>query len=57
MKHQALDWLYKELKKKRIALGRAEAKPNAPAGELEDIKKAIEIIEWLTDVALNSKAE
>lgn len=46
----ALKWLYKQLKKKRIALGHAEQKRNA--GEIEDIKQSIEIIEWIIDVVL-----
>ena len=36
-KQKALEWLYKQLKKKRIALGRAEEKPNRAESEINDI--------------------
>ena len=45
MQHQALEWLYKPLKKKRIALGHAEQKRNER--EINDIIHSIEIIEWI----------
>lgn len=45
--YTALDWLYKQLKQKRIALGRAESKPNVNSSEIADIQWAIEILEWI----------
>ena len=47
MQQQALDWLYKQLKQKRIALGKAESKQNTPQSEIDGIKSAIETIEWI----------
>lgn len=45
--YTALEWLYKQLKKKRVALGNAESKPNVNSGEIEDIQLSIEILEWI----------
>jgi hypothetical protein len=47
MKEQALEWLQKQLKKKRIALDKAESKPNTPQVELDNIQSAIDSIEWI----------
>jgi hypothetical protein len=43
----ALKWLYGQLRRKRIALGRAEKKPNADAVEIGNLQESIEIIEWI----------
>ena len=54
MNHEiALKWLYTQLKNKRIALGRAEAKGNSR--EEDDIKRAIDIIEWIIGVVLEKE--
>ena len=49
---RALEWLYRQLKKKRIALSRAEQKPNSAERELNDIRSAIETIEYIIEVVL-----
>ena len=54
--NEALEWLYKQLKQKRIALGNAERKPNASA-EIDDIKAAIDAIEWIIGVVLEQDTE
>ena len=43
----ALKWLYDQLRKKRVALARAEEKANVSAEELESIAASIEVIEWI----------
>ena len=43
----ALKWLYGQLRRKRIALGQAEKKPNVDAVEIENQQESIEIIEWI----------
>lgn len=53
----ALAWLYDQLKKRRIALGCAERKKNAPAAEIENIKSTIEVLEWLIGRVLESEGE
>lgn len=50
--YRSLDWLYKHLKKKRIALSRAEEKGGCNSTEAENIRAKIEIIEWLIEQAL-----
>ena len=50
--YTALEWLYKQLKKKRVALGNAESKPNANYSEVRNIKRAIDTIEWIIAVVL-----
>ena len=52
MKQQALEWLYKQLKKKRIALHFAEHNPGSTQTEIENIRNAIEIIEYVSAVVL-----
>ena len=48
--YTALDWLYKQLKQKRIALGKAESKPNANSNEIADIVLSIDTIEYIIGV-------
>lgn len=50
----ALDWLYRQLKKKRMALGNAEKKPNISDSEIADISSAIDIIEYIIGAVLNN---
>ena len=51
----ALKWLYGQLKKKRIALGQAEGKPNVSASEIESLESTIDVIEWIIGVVLEGK--
>lgn len=53
----ALKWLYGQLKKKRIAWGKAEGKTNVPPLELESIEEAIEAIEWIIGKVLEYNGE
>ena len=56
MNHEiALKWLYTQLKKKRIALGRAEEKRNSH--EVDDINRTIDIIEWIIGAVLEKENE
>lgn len=54
MNEKALAYLYKQIKKKRIALGRAEEKPNRSHSEITDIMQSIEILEYLVGVVLKN---
>lgn len=53
--YSGLDWLYKELKKKRIALSRAEEKGGYNSEEAANIRQKIEVIEWLIGLALKEE--
>ena len=48
---KSMRYLYKELRKARIALCRAEEKENS-AAEMANIRTKIEVLEWLTAVAI-----
>ena len=56
MQYQALQWLYKQLKRKRVALGACERRPNHTEQEINDIMAAIETIEYIIGV-VNAKGE
>lgn len=49
---KALSFLYGELRKAKIALGRAEGKPNANPEEIENLQSKIEAIDWLIPIAI-----
>lgn len=51
----ALKWLYGQLRKKRIAMGKAEGKPNVSASEIESLETTIDVIEWIIGVVLEGK--
>lgn len=48
---KALSFLYGELRKAKIALGRAEGKPNSRE-ERESLQGKIEAIDWLIPLAI-----
>ena len=54
---QALDWLYRNLKKKRMALSYAEKKPNVLTDEIDSIKSDIEAIEYIIGVVVSEGGE
>lgn len=50
----ALKWLYDQLRKKRVSLCQAERKPNVTAGEIENIRNTIDLIEWIIEKVLEA---
>lgn len=50
MKERALLYLYKQIKKTRIDLGRAEYK--GIADEVANLQAKVEVLEWLSNVVL-----
>ena len=52
---RAYEWICREIRDKRRALGQAEKKPNVPAEELQKLNDAIEILEWLSQLVLGAK--
>lgn len=52
MRQQALEWLYKQLRKKRQALGTADKRPGCTAEELANLQRHIEIIEYICGVVI-----
>jgi hypothetical protein len=53
----ALKWLYGQLRRKRIALGKAEGKPNVSPLEIENLESTIETIEWIIGKVLEQEEE
>ena len=54
---KALDYLYRDLKRTRIALAHAEHREGVRQEELEDLTSKAEVIEWLTALVLKEDAE
>lgn len=57
MWEQALDYLYRNLKRTRISIADAERKPVVKQTELGDLKGKAEIIEWIISVVLKEEME
>jgi hypothetical protein len=55
MRERALKWLYGQLKKRRVALGKADSKPRAPQEEIENLGQTIELIEWIIGKVLEGE--
>lgn len=55
MREKALKWLYDWLRKKRVALGWAEDKPNVQKQEIENLNNDIEMIEWIIGKVLEGE--
>lgn len=51
----ALKWLYDRLREKRRSIGRAEGKPNVSPAELEALRTAAEVIEWIIGKVLEGE--
>lgn len=52
MRDDALAYLYKKLKKARIALAFAESKPGTTQKELDNIQRKIHVLEWISAVVM-----
>ncbi len=57
MWEKALDCLYRELKRTRIALANAERKQGVKQNELDDLQGKADTIEWIIAVVLKEDAE
>lgn len=55
MRDDALSYLYKKLKKARIALTFAESKPGTTQKELDNIQRKIDVLEWIIPVVLKEE--
>lgn len=54
---QALDYLYRDLKRTRISIAHAERREGVRQEELEDLTSKAEVIEWLTALVLSKGVE
>ena len=57
MREKALEWLYKQLKQTRVALGHAEHKTGVKQPELDDLRGKIDLLEYLCGVVTKEDAE
>lgn len=57
MREKALEWLYKQLKSTRVALGHAEGKKGVKQPELDDLRGKIDLLEYLCGVVTKEDAE
>lgn len=54
-KRKALEWVEKQIKKTRQALGRAEYKPGVKPEELENLRGKLELLEWISGAVLRTE--
>ena len=57
MREKALKWLYRELKRTRVAFGHAEWKPNVKQRELDELRGKIDILEYLCGLVIKEDVE
>jgi len=55
MKQASLRWLYGELRKAKIALGRAEEKPGVKREELEALERKTAVIDWIIPIVIREE--
>ena len=53
---QALEWVEKQIRQTRQALGRAEYKPGVKADELENLRRRIDLLEFISGAVLKEDA-
>ena len=54
---RALKWLFNELRKAKIALGRAETRPGVTTTELDNLQSKIDMIDWITPIVIKATEE
>jgi hypothetical protein len=57
MRDEALEWLYRELKKAKIALGHAESRPGVTREELDNLQRKIDVLDYLTTLVNKEPVE
>lgn len=57
MRDAALEWLYRELKRTRIAVGHAEHRPGVTGEELAALTGKIEVLEYLCGLVMKEDVE
>lgn len=57
MREDALEFLYRELKSAKIALGRAETRPGVTAEELENLERKIAAIDWILPLVIKEDTD
>lgn len=57
MRKKALEWLYREMKRAKIALARAEGRPHVLMIDLENIHRKIDVLDYLTTLVNKEPVE
>lgn len=57
VREEALRFLYKALKDAKIALGRAENKPNAKQEELDNLQRKIAVMDFIIPLVIQAKED
>lgn len=57
MRKTALEWLYRELRKAKIAFGQAESRHGVKQEELDNLKRKIDVLDYLTTLAIKEPVE
>lgn len=53
----ALEWLYRELRKAKIALGHAESRPGVTREELDNLQRKIDVLDYMTTLVNKEPVE
>lgn len=53
----ALEWLYGELRKTKIAFGQAESRHGVKQEELDNLKRKIDVLDYLTTLVNKEPVE
>ena len=56
-RERALEYLYRELRKAKIALGQVETRPGVTHQELKNLRNKIEVLDYLTPLVLTAKED
>lgn len=56
-REKALEYIYRELRKAKIAFGQAETRSGVTPQELENLQKKIDVLDYLTPLVLAAKEE
>lgn len=56
-RESALEFLYRELKRAKIALGQDETRPGVTVEELANLQKKIDVIDWIVPLVIAAKEE
>lgn len=57
IREQAYEYICKEINNKRRSLGHAENRDGVTHEELENLQRAIDLLEWISGVVLAAKEE
>lgn len=57
MRQKALEWLYRELKRSKIALGYAESRPGVTQQDLDNLQRKIDVLDYLTTLVNKEPVE